>query len=402
MKFRSVVAALFALSFFAALPGVAWAADFRAGDNQDVTGAIDDDVYVAGDGIVVSGDVTGDVFAAGRNVRLSGSAGQSFFAGAQRITISGRVGNSARVAGQDLVVSGEVGKDLLGAGQSVTIEEGGTVGRDVWFGGQTLEVAGNVARDVRGGPADLTISGTVGGNVEVEGNNVTLTESARIAGDLIYTSKNEANIADGAVVSGEVIRRQPKAAPAEESNPVVDAVFSFLRGVAGSFLLGLVLLWLLPDLLPVLARTMRSDTLASAGIGLAALFLIPIVALIILIPALLLGTFGAVPFLMIAVYGFLLMLAKAAVGYLIGLMVLQKTGNPTTAGTLGDSLKALIVGVVLLTLVGLIPFIGGLVGFLTAILALGAGLLAFSRWRKSREATVPPAGPAVTTGAASV
>lgn len=404
MKSRSIVAGLFSLLFIAALPGMAWAADFRGGDDQlEVSGAVDDDVYAAGDGITVSGDVTGDVAAVGRNVRLSGSSGGSFFAGAQRITISGRVGNSARVAGQDVIVSGEIGKDLLGAGQNVTIEEGGTVGRDVWAGGQTLDVAGTVTRDVRGGAAEVTISGTVEGKVEVESDSVTITDGARIAGDLVYTSKNEADIAEGAEVGGEVIRREPKAAPVDESNPVLDAILSFLRGVAGSFLLGLVLLWLLPDLLPVLTRTMRSDTLASAGIGLAALFLIPIVALIILIPALLLGAFGAVPFLMLAVYGFLLMLAKAAVGYLIGLMILQKSDSPVMPGTLGDSLKALIVGVVLLTLVGLIPFIGGLVGFLTAILALGAGLLAFSRWRKARAAAAPPAGaPPASTGAVGV
>ncbi len=403
MKIRSLVAAILCFILIGVLPGGALAADFRAGDGrQEVRGAVDDDVYIAGDEIVLSGEVTGDVFAAGRSVRLTGSTGQSFFAGAQDIDISGTAGHSARVAGQHVTVSGTVTQDLLGAGQSLTIESEGSVGRDIWAGGQDLSVDGRVGRDIRGAAASVTISGTVGRDVEVESDSVTIADGAVITGDLIYTSSNDADISEGAQVGGRVVHREPKAQPAEESNPVVDTILSFLRGVAGAFLLGLILLWLLPDLLPALAGTMRSDTLASAGIGLAGLILVPLVALIILIPALFLGAFGAVPFVMLAAYGFLLMLAKAAAGFLAGLMIIQRTADPAMPGTLGDSLKALIIGVVLLTLLGLIPFLGGLVGFLVSILTLGAGMVAFSRWRAARLAAGPPPAPAVTAGPAGM
>jgi cytoskeletal protein CcmA (bactofilin family) len=394
MKIRSVIAGLFALLLLLVLPATALAADFRGADGrQDVSGAVDDDVYIAGDEIVISGEVTGDVFGAGRSIRLTGSTGQSFFAGAQDVTIDGTVGHSARVGAQDLVVSGTVTQDLLSAGQTVTVETEGQIGRDIWAGGQNLTVAGNVARDIRGGVQDLTISGTVGGNVEVDADNVTLEDGARIAGDLIYTSNNEADIDAGAEVTGEVVRREPKAAPADDRNPVVDTILDFLRGVAGAFALGLVLLWLIPDLLPLLARTMRNAIAPSLGIGLAALFLVPVVALIAFILALVLGAFGAIPLLLLTVYGFLLILAKAAVGYLIGSMILKQVDDPAARRPLVDSLKALAIGVTILTVIMLVPFIGGLVGFITGVLTLGAGIVAFMNWRKARTpAAAPPPG----------
>ncbi|HYN98392.1 MAG TPA: hypothetical protein VEU28_01820, partial [Actinomycetota bacterium] len=188
--------------------------------------------------------------------------------------------------------------------------------------------------------------------------------------------------------------------PANESNPVVDIILEFLRGVAGALALGLVLLWLLPDLLPGLARTMRNALGASLGVGLAGLFVIPVVALVAFILALIVGAFGTLPVLMLALYGFLLVLAKAAVGYLIGLLIFKQTDEPAVRRPFVDSLKALAIGVTLLTLVELIPFIGGLVGFITGVLTLGAGIVAFMNWRKSRDvpAGPPPTVPPVSTG----
>lgn len=391
---------MFSVLILAALPGLALAADFRADEGrQEVSGAVDDDVYVAAEEIMVSGDVTGDVFAAGRGVGLTGSTGQSFFAGAQTVTISGMVQHSARVAAQDVEITGTVNQDLLGAGQTVAIGSEGNVGRDVVAGGESLEIAGSVGRNVLGGTSSLTIRGTVGGDVKVESQNITLANGARIGGDLIYTSANEADIDPGAQVAGRVVRREPRQEP-DDGNPVVDAILEFLRVVAGAILLGLIILWLLPDLLPALAGTMRRTPLPSLGVGIAGLFVVPIVAFILFILTLIVRAGVSVPVLLIGVYTFLLLLAKVAVGYLLGLMILYRN-DVAGQRTFADSLKTLAVGVALLTLVSLIPFIGGLVEFLVAVFALGAGMVAFAQWRKPRAAGgVPPAAPPMPAASA--
>lgn len=389
------------LAWTALLAGASWAADFRADeDDQEVSGSVDDDVYVAGDQTLISGDVTGDVFAVGRRIRVTGSTGASFFAGAQNVEISGTVGHSARIGAQEIEVTGTIERDLLAGGQSVEIAEGARVGRDVVAGTQDLDIAGRVDGNVLAGAASLTISGTVGGDVEVESQNVTLEDGARIEGDLIYTSANEADIDDGAEVVGEVERREPRAGPADdERNPVVDAIVGFLRDVVGATILGLALLWLLPGLLPTVASTIRSDPFPSLGVGIGALFLTPIVALIVLVPALILGAGASLVFVLLAVWGFLLLLAKAAVGLLLGSLILRKP-----IGSLGfrDATLCLLAGVAVIALVTMIPFLGGLVGFVVSVLALGAGLVAFARWRKARAAVPPPpTGPATPEVAAA-
>ena len=404
MSRHTGIALFVSFLLLAAFPSSAWAADFRAGEGpQDVSGRVDDDVYIAGDAISVSGEVTGDVFAAGRSVRLSGSAGQSFFAGAQNVTITGRVGNSARIGSQTIEVTGTVARDLLAGAQTITIAPEGSVGRDVVSGSQSLEIAGDVAGNVKGGAGSLIISGTVGGDVDVESENVTLEDGARVQGDLVYTSDNEADISPGAVIGGRIIRNEPRAEGREEErSPLVEAVLDFLRGAAGAFVLGLVLLWLVPDLLPVLARTIRNSPLPSLGVGLAALFLVPIVAALIFIPAVVLGAFGSLPFLLLAVYGILLTLAKAAVGYLLGLQIVRRNGDAAPAPSFRDDLKALAVGVVLLALLTAIPFLGGLIGFLAAILTLGAGIVALANWRKARGGPAAPRPGAVADGSPDV
>jgi cytoskeletal protein CcmA (bactofilin family) len=390
---RTIVGVL-VLVFLTVLPGVAWAGDFRAGDdNPEVSGTVDDDVYVVGNEILVAGDVTGDVFAAGRSVRMTGSTGQSFFAGAQTVDITGRVEHSARVGAQEVEVSGAIAQDLLGAGQSVLITPEGSVGRDLVAGGQDVEIAGSVGRHVLGAAPSVVIRGTVGGDVKLETDDVTLAEGARIEGDLIYTSANEADIDPGAVVAGEIERREPRSQP-EERPAALQALIDFIQGVVGAFVLGLIVLWLVPGLLPTLARTMRDDWAPSLGAGIGAFFAVPIVAVIALVIVIFTGAFGSIPLLLLAIYGFLLLLAKVAVGYLIGLLILGK-GSLPAAVDFRFSLKALALGVTVLVAATMIPFLGGLVGFVAAVLTLGAGIVALFRWRKARAvpAAAPPPAP---------
>lgn len=390
---RSAILWVAVLAACVLLPGAAWAAEFRAeGDSQEIGGSVDDDVYVAGDQILVSGDVTGDVLAVGRRVRVTGSTGASLFAGAQTVEISGTVGHSARIGAQQIEVSGTIERDLLGGAQSIEIGEQARVGRDVVAGTAELDIAGRVDGNILAGAGTLRISGTVGGDVEVESDNVTLADGARIEGNLIYTSANEADIDPGAEVAGEVERREPRAAQDDPGNPVVDAIVDFLQDVAGAFILGLVVLWLVPGLLPHLAATIRTAPLPSLGVGLAALFLTPIVALIVLIPALILGAGASLVLVALAVWGFLLLLAKAAAGLLLGDLILRRRKGEMP--DFKESVLSLLLGVAILSLLSALPFIGGLVDFLVGIVALGAGLVAFTRWRKARTA-VPPEPPAV-------
>lgn len=368
----------------------AQAADFRGDEeNPKVTGTIDDDVYVAGSTVVISGNVSGEVLAVGQDVTLSGSTGGSFLAAAEEIVLSGKVGGTARLMGRTIAVEGEVDGDLMGAGQTVEITSEGSVDRDLLVGAQELNVAGNVGGDIRAGVSTMTIAGTVNGDVEVDVDDLSLEAGAKINGDLIYTSANRADIDPAASVTGRIARRVP--VDASNLGDAERLVLGLLRSIAGALILGLVAMWLLPGLLPSTSTAMRSSPLASFLLGIAALVVIPVVAIFLLVITALIGAGMSVPLLLMVVYAFLLLASKVIVAFTLGALVLRVRRGGLRAGT-ARMFFALLIGVVILAVLSLIPYVGGFIDLVVVLFAMGAAVLAFFQWRRGAEGKGDPAG----------
>jgi cytoskeletal protein CcmA (bactofilin family) len=369
---------------------VAQAADFRGDEeNPNITGTIDDDVYVAGSKVVISGNVSGEVLAAGQDVTLSGSTVGSFMAAAEEIVLSGKVGGTARMIGRTITVEGEVDGDVMGAGQTVEITSEGSVDRDLLVGAQKLNMAGNVGGDIRAGVSTMTIAGTVNGDVEADVDDLSLEAGAKINGDLIYTSANRADIDPAASVTGRIVRK----VPADSSN-LGDAeklVLGLLRSIAGALILGLVAMWLLPGLLPSTSTALRSSPLASFLLGIAALVVIPIVAIFLLVVTAFIGAGVSVPLLIMVVYAFLLLAGKVIVAFTLGALVLRVRRGDRRVGK-ARMFFSLFIGVVILAAVSLIPYLGGFIDLVVILFAMGAALLAFFHWRRGAEGEIDPAG----------
>jgi hypothetical protein len=80
-----------------------------------------------------------------------------------------------------------------------------------------------------------------------------------------------------------------------------------------------------------------------------------------------------------ALYLAAIYLAKVWVGAFLGRMLLQTSGS-----TKGDWFLGLLVGLLILTIVGFIPYLGGLVRF--GVVCLGLGAFAGQLYRASRPA----------------
>lgn len=367
----------------------ALAADFRGNEaNPEVTGTIDDDVYVVGQDINVPGDIAGELFAFGQKVTLGGSTGGPMTASGQEISISGAVGGTARIAGQDMSIRGTIDGDLMAAGQSVQIGSEGSVGNDLLSAAHQVEVAGSVGGDILGGMNKLTISGTVDGNVDVEVEELILGEGATISGDLIYTSANMVNVPDGANVAGRIVRRIPADAGLNEP---LSILFSLLRNVAGTLLLGLVIAWLFPGFFPRVSSTVRQSPVLSFGAGIAGLILIPVVAILLIVAASLAAAAGSLPILLAVSYLVLLLLAKVIVAYTVGAVIVgTRTEDPRPG--LGRAFLALLIGAVLLGGISLIPIAGGIADLLVILFAVGAVLVSLFRSRRTIPPSPEPAG----------
>lgn len=342
------------------------AVTLRSSDNvnipSDVT--ISDDLYVAGGTVTINGTINGDLIVAGGNVTINGTIRDDAMIAGGTVIMAGDIGQSIRAAGGNISINGEVGEDLVVSGGNVDVSSNSTIGRDVLLSSGSARLSGPVGRGVRGAAGSLIIDTRIGNGVRVNVGDLTLTDQAVINGDLVYTSENTAEIADGAQVTGEITRREP---PAAEPG-VAGRIFSFIASFIAAFLFGLLLLLLFPVGTVRVADTVRGSPWISLLIGFALLVVVP-VAIIILLILLVTIPIGVTTlfFYILGIY-----LAKVFVG--LGLGRLMAGYFKWNIG----NILALLIGLAIITLLGLIPFIGPLVRFVYIIFGLGAaGLVVF-------------------------
>jgi hypothetical protein len=351
---------------FGALPLPAAAADLRQGPDVTVaTGqTVNDDLYAAGGTLTIDGNVNGSVILAGGTVTVSGTVSRDVMIAGGTITVTGKVGGSIRTAGGNVTINGPVEQDLVAAGGTITTGSTASIGRDLVIASGSATISGPVGRNVDMGSGDLTIRGRVGGDITGRVGHLRL-DGAQVAGRLDYTSNNQVQLVNGAKVAGTTTRHTP---PDQGTSGVVAGFLAWLRGLIGIAALGVLFLLLLPRLSTRTIDALRAEPWASLGIGAAILVVTPIVALVVFILGLLVGGWW-LALLLLAAYVLVLALGYVVSGFLLGRLIFAQLGW----GRYHD-LLALLAGLLVLSVITIIPIVGWLVGL--AALLLGAGALA--------------------------
>lgn len=364
-----------------AVTNIGHAADFRSGQSPNVSTneVIESSLYTAGNDITVSGTVNGDVFCAGMNVDITGTVNGDVLCVAQTIKISGKVLGSVRAAGQQISVDGNIEGSASLAGQAVTLDSAAKIGRDLTVGGQLLRLNGQVARDVVGGSQDMTVNGLIGRDVHIGVENLTLGSGAKINGDLTYTSNNDVVVDAGAVVTGKTLRKE--APRAQRVNTTVAAFWIALFSFGSMLLIGFVAVALAPRAMDALGQVIRKRWMLSLAGGAAALFLLPFVAILLLVSVV--GIPLAAIMILLWVVG--LITANIITSYAIGWMIVEQIKWPPR----GKRFTSLLVGLLVLTLLEWIPFIGPLVGFVSLVFGLGSLAVTFGRHLQTQRIAKP-------------
>jgi cytoskeletal protein CcmA (bactofilin family) len=354
----------------AAIPLQAAAADLRQGNEITVRSGetVADDIYAAAGTITIDGTVNGNVIAAGGQITVSGTIDRDLMVAGGTVDVTGKINGSIRSAGGTITLKGPVGDDVVVTGGTVNIESNATIGRDLVFAGGTATIDGPIARNVTMGAGTVTVRSQVAGNVTGSVDHLRL-EGARIAGNLDYTSDNQVELVSGATVGGTTTRHTPQdRGVGGTNNPLV----SWIRGLIGIAALGLLLILLLPGLSTRASETLRTQPWASLGIGAAICIVTPIVALIVFIVGLLVGGWW-LGVLLIPLYILALALGYVVSGFLLGRLVFDRLGWGRYHAAL-----ALLGGLVILGLVGLVPVIGGVVALAAVVFGLGAFAVAIA------------------------
>src|SRR6202790_2815113 len=204
----SALAVMFAsLGLLAALPAPAAATEMRRGDSVTVgkDEKIKGDIYIFGERVRVDGDVDGDVIAFSQDIQITGHVTGDVLAGGQEVRISGPVDGNVRVFANTLTVSGKVGRNLMGWSQHYTLEKSGIVGRSLTAFCQLLTIEGHVEGDVLAKDQFTTLNGIVGGEVDAEGERLSIGNEAQVAGAVQFKGQKEPDVAAGAKLATPVV-----------------------------------------------------------------------------------------------------------------------------------------------------------------------------------------------------
>jgi cytoskeletal protein CcmA (bactofilin family) len=326
---------------------------------------VEEDLMAAGNRIQVDGRIEGDLVASAfEEVVINGVVTGDVTAISTQVTIDGEVGGSVRAISRFLTIDGTVGDDVFAAAWTAQLDGSGTVGRDLTVFGRSGILEGSVGRDIRGRYADLTLGAKVEGSVEITVGSLLIGPTTEVTGEIGYRSRREAVVE--AADPGELIHRFPLA-----PNIRVRALQVLTMSILWLFLLagGLLAIRFWPERLERAARASRR-----------------------LVPTWLAG-FGAAisPLLVLGVLGLLLSFTPASAGlplaivflpFAIGLaglvLMASLAGVVPVAAALGRQLRmkaslpgGFVLGMILLALLFLVPFLRWLV--LAAGIPLGLG-----------------------------
>jgi hypothetical protein len=244
----------------------------------------------------------------------------------------------------------------------VLVDRGQTT-KDVVVIDGNVTVRGTVDGNVVVADGDVTLRGHVTGDVVTFGGTATLGRRAQVDGDMLYGDKKP-QVAPGAQVGGEV-----KKFKAEElaGGALAWRIGVWLAVTLSMLVLGLILLALFPKAADAVARTAKARTGRALLIGLLTFFVIPILGFVALITVVGIPLGAGLLLALLPIYG----VAYTASAFVVGRLVSKQ----------GARILAFVIGVAILRVLALVPFLGGLVWFLATLLGLGALMVAAQRAR---------------------
>jgi len=374
----AIVIALLSACVIVALFSFAAAASEETSRLNTLSGDHQKQQFVAGMRVeVTEANVADDIFAAGQYVLFESVSAKNIIAAGMSLSLQGINAEDLILAGAQIDLSGHVTDDVIAAvcpfcpfGGRLHVKSTMQIGDDARLAGRDIAIDGRIGGNLFAAAQQFTLSGEIAGNARIEAEQIVLSPGARIAGDLLYASRTEPEILDGAIVTGQLrqVERQFSLDEEPPKNWIWCVVFAVLGALLALILLGAVLQLAMPGLLSNAAATAAGKPWASLGRGLVVALLLPGAV------ALLMATVIGVPIGLVAVacYFVLLTMAFAAISYCVGLFVRGFSSHKDISTGLGSRIFSTTTGILILLIVGLVPFVGWAIGMLAMIAGLGA------------------------------
>lgn len=348
---------------------------------------IDEDAYIFSNEVDFNGTATRDIVAATNTFALGETArvGGNVNVAANKATLAGAIQRSVRVAARDITIRGTIDGDLVVAAQTVRIEAGARITGDLLVAARNVTVLGTIDGDIRGNAGTLTITnGRIGQNLDLSVDDLNVQGTSQVGGAIRYSGDPQARIATSAAITGPVERTESSALSAGGYSLASGLAWDIARLLSLLFT-GLVVVLVAPVASAAVADGVRRRFPTTLIVGVIAIVLVPVVAVLMLIT--LIGI--PVSIVSLILYGVALYLSQIFVGLAIGRAILPRGWRSYGRGY---NLLAMVIGVILIGLLRLIPipFLDLVLATLVALLGLGA-LFTANRDDIRPASTVQPA-----------
>ena len=363
---------VFLLLFFITSP-LAYGAVYDSGERVSLSSGVSvrDNFYAGGGEITISDNVLKDLVIAGADVSITGDVGDDLLAGGGSVQVFGDVSGDARIGGGSLTLSSNVYGDLLAGGGVVNVLPTSVIYKDAIIGGGRVVIGGDVKGDLVLGAEDVVISGEVFGDIDarVSGNFV-IEDGAVIHGDLTYFARKDVRIEDGASVLGNVTLNKMEISSVIGDYDIfakgiftVISVFLFVKLLALLFI-GLLLVWLLKKFSSEVVQASLKNIWRELLRGFIVLIIVPALAVLFLLT--IIGSVASV--LLLVVYVLLLVMASIYSGIVLGGMVFKYAMKQKTITV---NMTSALTGILLLYVIGLVPFVGWIIQCFFFLVTLG-------------------------------
>jgi len=350
-------------------PDVSRALDFRRDRDTHITAGqtVSETLVCTGDVVLVDGTVDGDLLVGAERFVLSGEVTGNLYVFAEEVEIEGVVQGSALLAAERARLAGRVGGSLVFAGKRLALAQAARVARDAAVFAEGVRVEGELARDLTFAGEWVEVRGRIGRDLHVlSAERITLLDGARIGGDVrarLGRGSEAVDRAPGAVVAGET--------RVEARSTVRDHFLAHYRhprfylwllvSAAAAFVFGLLIQVLDPRLFEA-ERPDARGFFRSLGVG----FLLVLAGPVAIGLAAL--TVVGIP---VALLGFFVLVTAVYSAYVFAAALVGRSLLPPSRPGLAGSAPSLLVGVLVLSAVAVLPFVGPAVRVVAVLFGLG-------------------------------
>jgi cytoskeletal protein CcmA (bactofilin family) len=326
---------------------------FAAGSTVTISGTINGDAYIAGGKILIDGTINGDLLVAGGTVNIRGT-----------------VRNDIRAAGGTITISGKVGGNTTTVGGTINISDSAQITGSLVAAGGTIDIFAPLGRGATIGGGNVTIANVVGGDILAGVGKLQLTSDAKVNGNITYYSRDAANVSQDATISGKVTHNLPPQKNIDkkkisEGFSALSTAFKIVSFFTSLIIGGLFILFF-PIFTHRVAQTIAARPGMSILVGFLSMIALPFLFILLLL------TIVGIPFALTILFAYFLLayLSKIFVSLFIGQQLFLRTGYKTKS-----VFWTFAAGLVVYSLLTMIPFLGWFIGLIGFFAGFGALLL---------------------------